>query len=156
MYLGDTLDLHAGGEDLIFPHHECEIAQSEALTGKPFSNHWIHTRFLQVNGEKMAKSAGNFYTVRYLLGKGADPLAIRYALIAGVYTKPLNFTDQSLSDAIGNIERFKRSDAAVAAALEAARPGEDHDRRHARRLVRPNAGCDDERLEHVRGLGEGP
>ncbi len=125
MYLGDTLDLHAGGEDLIFPHHECEIAQSEALTGKTFSNHWIHTRFLQVNGEKMSKNLGNFYTVRSLLEKGADPLAIRYALISGVYTKPLNFTDQSLSDAMGNIERFKRSDAAVTAGLEAKRPGED-------------------------------
>jgi len=124
-YLGDTLDLHAGGEDLIFPHHECEIAQSEALTGKPFSNHWIHTRFLQVNGEKMSKSLGNFYTVRSLLEKGADALAIRYALISGVYTKPLNFTDQSLSDAMGNIERYKRSDAAVNAGLEAARPGDD-------------------------------
>ena len=125
MYLGDTLDLHAGGEDLIFPHHECEIAQSEALTGKPFSNHWIHTRFLQVNGEKMSKSLGNFYTVRSLIEKGADPLAIRYALISGVYTKPLNFTDQSLSDAMGNIERYRRSDAAVAAGIEAARSGED-------------------------------
>ena len=125
MYLGDTLDLHAGGEDLIFPHHECEIAQSEALTGKPFSNHWIHTRFLQVNGEKMSKSLGNFYTVRSLIEKGADPLAIRYALISGVYTKPLNFTDQSLSDAMGNIERYRRSDAAVATGLEAGRAGED-------------------------------
>jgi cysteinyl-tRNA synthetase len=124
-YLGDTLDLHAGGEDLIFPHHECEIAQSEALTGKPFSNHWIHTRFLQVNGEKMSKSLGNFYTVRSLLEKGADPLAIRYALISGVYTKPLNFTDQSLSDAMGNIDRFRRSDAAVAAGLEAGLAGDD-------------------------------
>ena len=125
MYLGDTLDLHAGGEDLIFPHHECEIAQSEALTGKPFSNHWIHTRFLQVNGEKMSKSLGNFYTVRSLLEKGADPLAIRYALISGVYTKPLNFTDQSLSDAMGNIERYKRCDVAVHAALQSAPSGPD-------------------------------
>jgi len=125
MYLGDTLDLHAGGEDLIFPHHECEIAQSEALTGKPFSNHWIHTRFLQVNGEKMSKSSGNFYTVRSLLEKGADPLAIRYALISGIYTKPLNFTDQALSDAMGNIERFKRSDAAVLAGLEGGGDGPD-------------------------------
>jgi len=125
MYLGDTLDLHAGGEDLIFPHHECEIAQSEALTGKPFSNHWIHTRFLQVNGEKMSKSTGNYYTVRSLLEKGADPLAIRYALISGIYTKPLNFTDQSLSDAMGNLDRFKRCDAAVEAALENGGEGPD-------------------------------
>ena len=78
-YLGDTLDLHSGGEDNIFPHHECEIAQSESLTGKPFSNHWVHTRFLQVNGQKMAKSAGNFYTVRGLVDENGrrpagDPL----------------------------------------------------------------------------------
>ena len=73
----------------------------------------------------MSKSLGNYYTVRFLLEKGADPLAIRYALISGVYTKPLNFTDQSLSDAMGNIDRYRRSDAAVAAGLEAARPGDD-------------------------------
>jgi len=108
-YLGDTIDLHSGGEDNIFPHHECEIAQSEALTGKPFSNHWVHTRFLQVNGEKMAKSAGNFYTVRGLVEKGFDPLAIRYALISGHYGKPLNFTDQGLVDAEKNIERLRHA-----------------------------------------------
>jgi cysteinyl-tRNA synthetase len=124
-YLGDTIDLHGGGEDLIFPHHECEIAQSESLNGKPFANHWVHTRFLQVNGEKMAKSLGNFYTVRDLIERGANPLAIRYALISGVYSKPLNFTDQGLRDAEGNVERFARADALVRDAREAARPGED-------------------------------
>jgi len=123
-YLGDTLDLHSGGEDNIFPHHECEIAQSEALTGKPFSNHWLHTRFLQVNGEKMAKSAGNFYTVRGLMEKGFDPLAIRLALMGGVYGKPLNFTDQGLIDAMGNLERLRRAwTLAEAAAANAS--GED-------------------------------
>lgn len=122
-YLGDTIDLHGGGEDLIFPHHECEIAQSESLTGKPFCNHWVHTRFLQVNGEKMAKSAGNYYTVRDLLAKGADPLAIRYALMSGVYTKPLNFTDQSLRDSSKSIERFREADRiAASAAAEGASP----------------------------------
>jgi len=81
-YLGETLDLHAGGEDLVFPHHECEIAQSESLTGKPFCPHWMHTRFLQVNGEKMSKSKGNWYTVRDLVEeKQVDPLALRYALL---------------------------------------------------------------------------
>jgi cysteinyl-tRNA synthetase len=124
-YLGDTIDLHSGGEDNIFPHHECEIAQSEALTGKPFSNHWTHTRFLQVNGEKMAKSAGNFYTVRMLIDKGADPLAIRYALIAGTYSSPLNFTDQGLKDAAGNIERFRRAESAAEAAKKEERKGDD-------------------------------
>ena len=115
-YLGDTIDLHAGGEDNMFPHHECEIAQSEALTGKPFCMHWAHTRFLQVNGEKMAKSEGNFYTVRDLIAKGADPLAIRYALISGIYGKPLNFTDQGLRDAQGNVERYRKADQLSAAA----------------------------------------
>ncbi|HJP83911.1 MAG TPA: cysteine--tRNA ligase [Fimbriimonadaceae bacterium] len=115
-YLGDTIDLHSGGEDNMFPHHECEIAQSEALTGKPFSGHWVHTRFLQVNGEKMAKSAGNFYTVRDLVAKGADPLAIRYGLIAGIYGKPMNFTDQGLRDAQSIIERYRRADQFVRAA----------------------------------------
>lgn len=119
-YLGDTIDLHSGGEDNIFPHHECEIAQSEALTGKTFSNHWLHTRFLQVNGEKMAKSAGNFYTVRMLLDKGAEPLAIRYALIAGTYSSQLNFTDQGLKDAMANIERFRRADVLTDEALQTA------------------------------------
>jgi cysteinyl-tRNA synthetase len=121
-YLGDTIDLHSGGEDNKFPHHECEIAQSEALTGKPFSNHWTHTAFLQVNGQKMAKSAGNFYTVRGLVADGADPLAIRFALIGGVYRKPFNFTDQGLNDAATNLERFRR---AVEVTLAASGEGED-------------------------------
>ena len=107
-YLGETIDLHAGGEDLIFPHHECEIAQSESLTGKPFANTWIHTRFLQVDGEKMSKSKGNFYTVRDLVdGDRVDPLALRYALITVPYGKPLNFTRQTLRDAAQNVDRFR-------------------------------------------------
>lgn len=125
-YLGDTLDLHAGGEDNRFPHHECEIAQSEGLTGKPFSNHWIHTAFLQVEGEKMSKRLGNLYTVGELVDdRGAEALAVRYALISGVYQKPLNFTMQTLEDANRNVERFRSSDALVDKALEAGRPGDD-------------------------------
>ena len=109
-YLGETIDLHSGGEDNMFPHHECEIAQSEALTGKPFSNHWMHTRFLQVNGQKMSKSLGNFHTVRGLAPSDArDMLALRYALIAGVWGKPLNFTDGSFVDAKTNVDRLRRS-----------------------------------------------
>ncbi len=121
-YLGDTIDIHSGGEDNIFPHHECEIAQSESLTGKPFANHWLHTRFLLVDGEKMAKSKGNFYTVRDLLAKGIDPLAIRYALIAGTYSKQLNFTMQGLEDAERNVDRFRRAEAL---ALDAKEEGPD-------------------------------
>jgi len=106
-YLGDTLDLHSGGEDNLFPHHECEVAQSESFTGKPFSNHWMHVRYLQVEGEKMAKSTGNFFTVRDLVERGFDPLALRYALISVPYGKPFNFTMQGLRDAQGNVERLK-------------------------------------------------
>lgn len=124
-YLGDTIDLHSGGEDNIFPHHECEIAQSEALTGKPFSNHWVHTRYLLVNGEKMSKRLNNFFTVRELIAKGTDPLALRYALISTHFNKNLNFTEQGLQDAAANVARFQRADAAVDDALVAARPGED-------------------------------
>lgn len=116
-YLGDTIDLHGGGEDLKFPHHECEIAQSEAATGEPFCNHWLHVTFLQVEGEKMSKSKGNFYTVRDLVDRdGYDPLALRYALMSVPYTKPLNFTLQTLRDASGNVERFRECERRIAAA----------------------------------------
>lgn len=125
-YLGETLDLHAGGEDLVFPHHECEIAQSESLTGKPFANHWIHTRFLQVDGEKMSKSKGNYYTVRDLVdGRGADPIALRYALIGVPYGKPLNFTIQSLRDATKNVERFRECWTLATRAAESDGSGPD-------------------------------
>ena len=124
-YLGDTIDLHSGGEDNKFPHHECEIAQSESLTGKPFCEHWSHTAFLQVNGQKMSKSLGNFYYVRGLMANGADPLAIRFALISGVYRKNLNFTDQGLEDAKTNIDRFRRADMAIQEALVSSVEGND-------------------------------
>lgn len=125
-YLGETIDLHAGGEDLIFPHHECEIAQSEALSGKPFARHWTHTRFLTVNGEKMSKSLGNFFTARDLIeDKGADPLALRYALISQNYRTPHNFTIELLRDATSKIERYRLCESAADAAIEANRPGDD-------------------------------
>lgn len=125
-YLGETIDLHAGGEDLIFPHHECEIAQSEGLTGKPFSNHWIHTRFLQVNGEKMSKSAGNFFTVRDIVDeRGANPLALRYALISQNYAIPHNFTMELLEDAERKVERYRLCDEAADKAIAKGEPGAD-------------------------------
>lgn len=125
-YLGDTLDLHAGGEDLVFPHHECEIAQSESLTGKPFANHWMHTKFLQVDGEKMSKSKGNFFTVRDLIeDRNADPLALRYALISVPYRRPLNFTMQTLEDATKAVERFRECDRVARLSAETDQPGED-------------------------------
>src|SRR5437868_15069525 len=86
-FLGDTFDMHLGGEDLIFPHHENEIAQSESLTGKPFAHFWVHCRFLLVEGEKMSKSLGNFYTLRDLLVMGHKASSIRYLLSSVPYTR---------------------------------------------------------------------
>ena len=106
-YLGQTLDLHAGGEDLIFPHHENEIAQSESLTGKPFSHFWMHVRFLLVEGEKMSKSLGNFYTLRDLVLKGHKPSSIRYLLASVPYRKQLNFTFDGLRQAEASVERLR-------------------------------------------------
>ncbi len=106
-YLGETLDIHAGGEDLIFPHHENEIAQSEAATGKQFVKHWVHCKYLIVEGKKMSKSMGNFFTLRELLEKGYDPMAIRYTLISAHYRKQLNFTFDSLDNAAKAIDRVE-------------------------------------------------
>jgi cysteinyl-tRNA synthetase len=105
--LGETLDIHTGGEDNVFPHHESEIAQSEAATGRPFVRYWVHGRFLLVDGEKMAKSRGNFYTVRDLLERGYHPMAIRFALIAVQHTQQMNFTLAGLDEAAKNLERVR-------------------------------------------------
>jgi cysteinyl-tRNA synthetase len=105
-YLGETIDIHTGGRDLIFPHHENEIAQSESYTGKKFVNYWLHTEFLQVNGEKMAKSKGNFITLKDLIEKGYDPKAIRYLLLSAHYRSSLNFTEESLNDAENTIKKL--------------------------------------------------
>ncbi|HWX56606.1 MAG TPA: cysteine--tRNA ligase [Verrucomicrobiae bacterium] len=109
-YLGPSFDLHAGGEDLTFPHHENEIAQSEALTGQQFVRFWFHVRFLLVEGKKMSKSEGNFFTLRDLLLKGHKPSAIRYLLASVPYTKQLNFTFAGLEQAessVGRLRTFK-------------------------------------------------
>jgi cysteinyl-tRNA synthetase len=105
--LGPSIDIHTGGEDNIFPHHECEIAQSEAATGKPFAQVWLHTRHLMVDGEKMSKSKGNFFTIRDLVAKGFDPLAIRYALISTRYRESMNFTMQGLHDAASAVTTLR-------------------------------------------------
>jgi cysteinyl-tRNA synthetase len=105
-HLGETIDIHAGGEDLVFPHHENEIAQSEAATGKPFVKFWLHAKHLLVNGEKMSKSKGNFFTLRDLLAKGYDPMAIRCALLSVHYRHQLNFTFESLKEAREVIEKL--------------------------------------------------
>jgi len=105
--LGETFDLHAGGEDLIFPHHENEIAQSEALSGKPFAHFWFHVRFLLVEGEKMSKSQGNFFTLRDLVLKGHKPSSIRFLLASVPYRNQLNFTFDGLKQAAVSVERLR-------------------------------------------------
>src|ERR1700756_380970 len=105
--LGETFDLHAGGEDLIFPHHENEIAQSESLTGKTFAHFWFHVRFLLVEGEKMSKSLGNFFTLRDLVLKGQKPSSIRYLLTSVPYRNQLNFTFDGLRQAATSVERLR-------------------------------------------------
>jgi cysteinyl-tRNA synthetase len=106
-YLGATLDLHAGGVDLVFPHHENEIAQSEALTGEQFARFWVHSEFLLVDGQKMSKSLGNFYTLRDLFGRGFTPESVRYLLASVPYRKGLNFTFDGLNSAKTAIERLR-------------------------------------------------
>jgi cysteinyl-tRNA synthetase len=105
--LGESFDLHAGGEDLVFPHHENEIAQSESLTGKTFARFWFHVRFLLVEGEKMSKSLGNFYTLRDLVLKGHKPSSIRYLLASVPYRNQLNFTFHGLKQAAVSVERLR-------------------------------------------------
>jgi cysteinyl-tRNA synthetase len=106
-YLGETFDIHCGGEDLIFPHHENEIAQSESLTGRMFAHFWIHSRFLLVEGEKMSKSLGNFFTLRDLVLMGHKPSSIRYLLSSVPYRKQLNFTFDGLTQAANAVERLR-------------------------------------------------
>ena len=106
-YLGETLDIHAGGVDLIFPHHENEIAQSEAITGRPFARFWLHSEHLHIESQKMSKSLGNFFTLRDLLEKGYQPEAIRYLLASVPYRKKLNFTFEGLKAAAKTIERLR-------------------------------------------------
>jgi len=106
-YLGETLDIHAGGVDLVFPHHENEIAQAEGITGKPFVRFWLHAEFLQIDGQRMAKSLGNFYTLRDILEKGHAPEAVRYLLASVPYRKQLNFTFDALKSAATAIERLR-------------------------------------------------
>ena len=105
-YLGETFDIHTGGVDLIFPHHENEIAQSEGATGKPFVNHWMHVEFLQVESEKMAKSKGNYLTTSQLVEKGHSAEAIRFLLLSVPYRKQLNFTYDGLHAAESALERL--------------------------------------------------
>ncbi|MGD6851493.1 MAG: cysteine--tRNA ligase [Candidatus Bathyarchaeia archaeon] len=106
-YLGETFDIHCGGVDNMFPHHENEIAQSEAATGKPFVHYWMHNEHLQVEGKKMSKRFGNFYTLRDLLAKGYDPIAIRYLLMSTHYRQQFNFTFEGLDSSKAAVERLR-------------------------------------------------
>jgi len=106
-FLGNSFDLHAGGEDLMFPHHENEIAQSEAATHQPFARHWFHVRFLLVEGKKMSKSEGNFYTLRDLLLQGHRASAIRFLLLSVPYRQQLNFTFEALAGENAAIDRLR-------------------------------------------------
>jgi cysteinyl-tRNA synthetase len=108
--LGPSFDLHAGGEDLIFPHHENEIAQSEAMTGQPFARYWFHARFLLVEGQKMSKSLGNFFTIRDLVLRGHKPSSIRWLLTQVPYRNQLNFTFDGLKAAASSVEKLRHFD----------------------------------------------
>ena len=106
-YLGETMDIHSGGVDLTFPHHENEIAESEAATGKPFARFWLHAEHLLVDQEKMSKSVGNFATLRELFAKGHKPSSVRFLLAAVPYRRQLNFTPESLQGAASSVERLR-------------------------------------------------
>ena len=130
--LGDELDIHCGGEDNIFPHHEAEIAQSEAVTGKKFVRYWMHCKHLMVNGQKMSKSVGNFYTVRDVLAKGYSGREIRYALLRVNYGLPLNFTFEGMADARAALRRIDEWHARLLShsntSTDKVHPLVDHDR----------------------------
>ena len=156
-YIGSTLDIHTGGEDNIFPHHECEIAQSEGAFGVPFVRHWLHARFLQVDGGKMAKSLGNFYTVEQLEQLGHPPVATRFALLRGHYRQVLNFTLDGLRQAAADVRRLRLFAAELVERADGAGPPEAPPAWAAEAWSRFAAGLDDDlnisaALEAVFGL----
>ena len=118
-YLGETIDIHAGGEDLIFPHHENEIAQSECCSGKVFSNYWMHNGFLNINGLKMSKSLGNFFTVRDIT-KDYDPMVLRLFILSAQYRQPLNFSREVMDQAKASYERILNCTDKIASLLKKA------------------------------------
>lgn len=120
-YLGETFDIHGGGKDLIFPHHENEIAQSEAATGKPFVRYWLHNGFVNINSEKMSKSLGNFFTIKEVLEK-FDSEVLRFFLLTAHYRSPLDFSDQNLSEAMAGLERIYSALAGIGDAVDGRTP----------------------------------
>ena len=143
-YLGATLDIHAGGVDLVFPHHENEVAQSEALTGKQFSRFWVHSEFLLVDGQKMSKSLGNFYTLRDIFAKGHSPEAVRYLLASVPYRKGLNFTFEGLTSAKTAIDRVRNFQSRAEAARLAEGVNEQVAQRAARAVADFRAAMDND------------
>jgi cysteinyl-tRNA synthetase len=115
-YLGETFDIHGGGKDLVFPHHENEIAQSEAANGKPFVRYWMHNGFVNINAEKMSKSLGNFFTIKEVLEK-YDSEILRFFLLSAHYRSPIDFCDQNLNDAEAGLERIYSALAGIDAAM---------------------------------------
>jgi cysteinyl-tRNA synthetase len=143
-YLGETLDIHTGGVDLKFPHHENEIAQAEALSGKPFVRFWLHAEHLMVEGQKMAKRFGNFFTLRDLTERGYAPEAIRYLLLGTPYHKQLNFTFDGLKAAATSIERLRNFRLRLAAQVLADGRNEKMTERTRQALEAFDAGLDDD------------
>lgn len=134
-HLGDTIDIHAGGEDLQFPHHENEIAQSEAKTGKKFANYWMHNGFVTVgnDGEKMSKSLGNFVTAHDLMAK-VNPMVIRFALATTQYRRPIPFNDQTVNDASNNLQRIQTTYENAAFRYETSVPSSEADNQDKQEL----------------------
>lgn len=151
-YLGETLDIHSGGVDLIFPHHENEIAQSEASSGKPFARFWIHTEHLLVEGQTMSKSLGNFYTLRDLLALGYAPEAVRYLLASVPYRKQLNFTFDGLKAAATAIERLRNFELRLKTSKFAEGANEEINRRTRAALEAFESALDDD-LNTAEALG---
>ncbi|MCG7410657.1 cysteine--tRNA ligase [Paenibacillus sp. ACRRX] len=136
-YLGDTLDIHGGGQDLTFPHHECESAQSEAVTGKPLSRFWMHNGYININNEKMSKSLGNGVLVKDLLTH-YNPGAIRYFMLSTHYRNPLNFTDEAMQQAVNSTERLTNAVSNVKHALQATGMSLDEAMQAAASFGEPN------------------
>ncbi|MDT5296223.1 MAG: cysteinyl-tRNA synthetase [Acidobacteriota bacterium] len=143
-YLGETFDIHAGGIDLVFPHHENEVAQSEGATGRQFARYWLHAEHLKVEGESMSKSRGNYFTFRDLREKGFDPAAIRYLLLSVPYRKQLNFTFEGLRGAEKTVESLRDFRARVKAARAEAGSNTELRAASARALEEFEAGMDDD------------
>jgi len=151
-YLGETLDIHAGGIDLTFPHHENEIAQSEALTGKQFANYWLHSEHLNIDMQKMSKSLGNFYTLRDLVGMGYSPEALRYVLASVPYRKKLNFTMEGLTGAQASIDRLRNYKLRLETAKFAEGSNAEMSKRTAAAVAAFEASLDDD-LNTAEALG---